>query len=922
MEELDLKAIYTMLCRKKFLVIGIILISIIFGCVYSYKMIEPDYKSSTTLILGRIVDSGENKGFDVDNRITQTEIAINSNLVSTYSELIKSKTLIKKVKNNLGITINDQDLRDSITVSRLSETELIEITVKNNNPDLASNIANEIAKVFSEKIQEIYNIQNVYIIDAATPDYIPYNINHVKDIIIFAVLGFIVSFGILILYSILDTTIKSADDIENEIGLKNLNIIPIKKQDIKGEECSSELITYEKSKSITSEAFRTLRTNIQFSNINNKENKILLLTSCFSSEGKSYVSANLAVAFAQAGKKVILIDADMRRGRQAKIFNIPNELGLSNYLSNLDRNGMEINERINKYINETEVKNLNVITSGNVPPNPSELLTSNRLPELVKELGVFYDLVIFDGAPILPIADSLILARMANSTVLVTLYNKTKKDELLKAKKDIQNIGGRIIGTVLNKVPFNNYEYNNRYYYSNNDDTSSIFKKLEIRRQIRKEKKERKKSEFKGLNFDREKKVSNSDKIKGNIKTKIKTTKYKLSNVKNKIKEFLNRFKKEETKLLDMSKDEKEIYIRNQKREREIQIKKEKQALKEKRKQERQEAELNKKIEKEREKEAQKLNMSIENISLFTDGLNKDTIKETEKNENIDVNLNVNLNNENINNKDVQEKVEKVSKEVIPPSEAEYKVEKMGNFIEETIKLEVEKNLDEQIKKIETEIKSEEEKNSQENVINTKNIENKENKENEEVREKTINKTIESVSENLKKVKVTAKEKYEIFKVKFAEGRKELKDLKEKLSDEFKVKREENLTKRIEKKAEKDAYNARKNQDKEEREALRKEELQKYKQIRDEERAKQAAIRDEERKVREAERVLKRQLKENERKELAQKKLAQKGLREAEKENRKNKREALKMKQKEEARIKEEILEDNLYPKTKYNKDI
>ena len=127
---------------------------------------------------------------------------------------------------------------------------------------------------------------------------------------------------------------------------------------------------------------------------------------------------------------------------------------------------------------------------------------------------------------------------MANSTVLVTLYNKTKKDELLKAKKDIQNIGGRIIGTVLNKVPFNNYEYNNRYYYSNNDDTSSKYKKFEIRRQIRKEKNERKKSEFKGLNFDREKKVSNSDKIKGNIKTKIKTTKYKISNVKIKIKEF------------------------------------------------------------------------------------------------------------------------------------------------------------------------------------------------------------------------------------------------------------------------------------------------------------------------------------------------------------------------------------------------
>ena len=132
---------------------------------------------------------------------------------------------------------------------------------------------------------------------------------------------------------------------------------------------------------------------------------------------------------------------------------------------------------------------------------------------------------------------------------------------------------------------------------------------------------------------------------------------------------------------------------------------------------ERQDAELNRKIEKEREKEYQKLNMSIENISVFTEGLNKDVIKENVENKS----LNLHLNDKNIDNIDVIDKVEKVSKEVIPPSEAEYKVEKIGNFLEETIKLEVEKNLDEQIKKIETEIKLEEEKNIQENNVNVQN---------------------------------------------------------------------------------------------------------------------------------------------------------------------------------------------------------
>lgn len=860
MEELDLKSIYTMLCRKKFLVIGIILISIIVGVIYSYKIVVPDYKSSTTLILGRIVDSTTESSVNVDNRITQTEITINSNLVSTYSELIKSKTLIKKVKDNLNINIDEDDLRNSISVSRLSETELIEITVKNESAELASKIANEIAKVFSDKIQEIYNIQNVYIIDAAIPEDTPYNVNHVKDVIIFTILGFILSFGILILYSILDNTIKSVDDIENEIGLKNLNIIPVKKQDLKKNQNGSELITYEDTKSVISESFRTLRTNIQFSNINNKENKILLLTSCFSSEGKSYVSANLAVAFAQAGKKVVLIDADMRRGRQAKIFNIPNELGLSNYLSNLDRNGMEINERINKYINETEVKNLNVITSGNVPPNPSELLTSSRLPELVKELGVFYDLVIFDGAPILPIADSLILARMANSTVLVTLFNKTKKDELMKAKKDIQNIGGRIIGTVLNKVPMNDYEYTNRYYYSSNDDTSSIFKKSEIRRQIRLEKKEKLKNEFKGLNFDRERKTKLSE--------KFINKKCKISNFKIKIREFFNKFKREDegTKLLDMAKEEKDAYIRQQKKDRQIQIKKEKQAQKELKKQER--------IQRQ----------EIENA------LKKDSLEENKQEE---------INIEEVNKVDtIKENEFKVEKE----SEAEKVVKEFGKIIEDNIKLESEKNLDKQLEKIESEIKNADE-----------NIENSSNNLNEEILEENIEKKEfkEIFNENFVKVKAFVKK-----------GKEEFGDLKEKLVQEYKVKSEENLQRRIEKKAEKDAYNSRKAQDKAEKDALKKEELAKFRQIRDEERAKQEVIRQEEKRLKDAEKELKRKAKEIERKELAQKKLAQKGLREAEKENKKNKKEALRMKQKEEARIKEEILEDNLYPKTKYNKDI
>lgn len=141
------------------------------------------------------------------------------------------------------------------------------------------------------------------------------------------------------------------------------------------------------------------------------------------------------------------------------------ESGLSNYISNLDENGLEMNESLGKFIHETNISNLNLITAGTVPPNPAELLASTKFQKMIEELKKYYDIIIFDGAPIIPITDSLILARILESTILVALYNKTKKDDLIKVKNDIQAVGGKIIGTCINCVPINTSKRDSRYYY-------------------------------------------------------------------------------------------------------------------------------------------------------------------------------------------------------------------------------------------------------------------------------------------------------------------------------------------------------------------------------------------------------------------------------------------------------------------------
>ena len=239
-----------------------------------------------------------------------------------------------------------------------------------------------------------------------------------------------------------------------------------------------ELIAHKDPKSPVSEIFRTLRTNIQFMN-SNKQLKTLLVTSTLPGEGKSWVSSNLAVAFAQAGKRVVLIDADMRKGRLYNIFGVLPRPGLSNYLSGVNENSFEKNNLVN-FLRETEVPNLYVMPAGNIPPNPSELLITPQMVNLLDELKQECDLIIIDGTPSKLVTDAVILSRIVDSTIVVTAHNQTKKDDLQKVIRDIKNVGGNIAGVVFNKIPVSAKKYNETYYYASVTQKTQVKSKTEV----------------------------------------------------------------------------------------------------------------------------------------------------------------------------------------------------------------------------------------------------------------------------------------------------------------------------------------------------------------------------------------------------------------------------------------------------------
>ena len=240
-----------------------------------------------------------------------------------------------------------------------------------------------------------------------------------------------------------------------------------------------ELVTHLVPKSPVSETFRTLRTNIQFMNSNIKL-RTLLVTSTVPGEGKSWVTANLAVTFAQAGKRVVLIDADMRKGRLYSIFKVQPRPGLSNYLSKYsdDTNHLDLND----YVVPTEVENLYIMPAGNVPPNPSELLVTRQMRNLLDELKRKVDLIIIDGTPCKLVTDSIILSRMVDSTMIVSAHNETRKDDLERVVRDIKNVGGRVIGVVYNKLPITSRKYTKAYYYSSSSSGARVPSDSDIER--------------------------------------------------------------------------------------------------------------------------------------------------------------------------------------------------------------------------------------------------------------------------------------------------------------------------------------------------------------------------------------------------------------------------------------------------------
>lgn len=309
------------------------------------------------------------------------------------------------------------------------------------------------------RLAEAQSTSNIVVVEKAQTPALPVRPRTLQNTLLGAVVGLLLVMGIIFLIEYLDDRVRSPEQIDKVLKLPVVGLIArMAAGSVKGR---AELIAVREPRSPIVEAFRSLRTNIQFAGVD-QPIRTLLVSSAGPSEGKSTVAANLAVVMAQAGLKVALVDCDLRRPTVHKKFELPNRAGLTDVL-------LQDPSQWHGVLQPTGVNNLWVVMSGSLPPNPSELLGSKRMQQFLAHLHKACDMVIIDAPPLLPVTDALVLAPMTDGVVLVIDYGSTRIGEALQGKTQLDQSGARLLGVVMNKIPTGRRGYSYYYYYYNRD---------------------------------------------------------------------------------------------------------------------------------------------------------------------------------------------------------------------------------------------------------------------------------------------------------------------------------------------------------------------------------------------------------------------------------------------------------------------
>jgi len=383
------------------------------------------------------------------NRLSQERVL-------SYSELLMGATLAQRTIDKLGLELSPDELQQKVTASAKADTVLIDVKVVDESPVRARDIANTLSDEFVVMARELETPEDGSRPDArvvveqraALPDR-PVIPNRPRNIAVGLALGLLLGIGLAVVRDSLDNTVKNPQTVEDITGVGLAGSIPIDKERRK-----EPAIAFDRDSSSIAEAFRKLRTNLQFLAVDSPP-RAIVITSSTPNEGKSTTAINLALALAEAEHNVVLVDGDMRRPMLHKYLDLVGPVGFSTVLSG--------RLSLSDALQATSFPRLTVLTAGAVPPNPSELLGSLAAKKLLNELLTRFDYVIVDSSPLLAVTDAAILAASADGVLIMARFGQTKREQLSHAVGSLEAVGASILGAVFTMTPSRG---NASYYYS------------------------------------------------------------------------------------------------------------------------------------------------------------------------------------------------------------------------------------------------------------------------------------------------------------------------------------------------------------------------------------------------------------------------------------------------------------------------
>lgn len=430
---------YLKILKARWIIIAVTVVVAILGALGASLLTTPQYESDARMFVftsggGSVSDNYQG------NLFSQQRVA-------SYSEIVTSQSLAARVLGVLPLDLTPSELAAKVKTTSTPDTVLFSIIVTDPSPGLARDIANAMATELVTEVRELETPEDggspsagVKIFQEADASSAAVTPKTKRNLALGAAVGLLLGIALAVLRDRLDNTIKGRREIEAISGKALVGTIPFDKE----RKTHPAVDFQDLAQSASAEAFRELRTNLQFLEVDHPP-RVIVVTSAIPSEGKTTTAVNLAVALAEAGHHVALVEGDLRRPRVSKYMGLIGSVGMSTVLAG--------QATVEEVLQPTKYEGLQAMASGPIPPNPSELLGSEASRALLVELRSRFDYVIVDGAPLLPVTDSAVLTTHADGALLVTRYGHTKSNELARAIGNLETIGARVLGVVLALTP-------------------------------------------------------------------------------------------------------------------------------------------------------------------------------------------------------------------------------------------------------------------------------------------------------------------------------------------------------------------------------------------------------------------------------------------------------------------------------------